>query len=130
MTNKFELYKCDVCGNIIEILVSGDGHPVCCGEEMKRIEPKNDITNSPDMTEKHTPVIENNASISVVAVNNHPMVQEHYIMFLEAISKDRTKHQTKFFYPNEKVVMELGSDMVEPELRSYCNVHGLYVNRY
>ena len=38
MTNKFELYKCDVCGNIIEILVSGDGHPVCCGEEMKKLE--------------------------------------------------------------------------------------------
>lgn len=123
MTNKFELYKCNVCGNVIEILISGDGHPVCCGEEMERIEAQNDNLNSPDLTEKHSPVIENN----VVKMEKHPMEEKHYIMFLQTISNDKNEITTKYFYPSDKVIMT--ADRNDISARSYCNIHGLYVTR-
>ncbi len=123
MTNKFELYKCNICGNVIEILVSGDGHPVCCGEEMERIEPKNDNLNSPDLTEKHSPVIEHN----MVKTEKHPMEENHYIMFLQTISNDKNEITTKYFYPSDKVIMNTCRNDISA--RSYCNIHGLYVTR-
>lgn len=123
MTNKFELYKCNICGNVIEVLISGDGHPVCCGEEMERIEPKNDNLNSPDLTEKHSPVTENNT----VKMEKHPMEENHYIMFLQTISDDKKEIRTRFFHPHD--IVEMKTDENDITARSYCNIHGLYVNK-
>lgn len=127
MTNRYELYKCDICGNVIEILVSGDGHPVCCGEEMERVEVKNDIKNSAALTEKHSPVISavDNGN-KFITVKNHPMEKEHYIMFLQTISDDKKEIRTRFFNPTETVEMELCADKTIMA-RSYCNIHGLYI---
>lgn len=129
MTTKFELYKCNICGNVIEILISGDGHPVCCGAEMERLEIKNDSLNSPDLTEKHSPKIESNDKSTVVTVNNHPKEKNHYIMFLQTISKDNKESHIKYFYPEEEVKLNLtGSDKGTIKARSYCNIHGMYTN--
>ena len=129
MTNKFELYKCNICGNVIEILISGDGHPVCCGEEMERLEVKNDIQNNTDLTEKHSPKIETDSEgKTFVTLDKHPMEKEHYIMFVQTISQDKNEIKTKYFYPSEKVWM--GTD-INPDgmrVRSYCNIHGVYIN--
>lgn len=127
MTNQFELYKCNICGNIIEILISGDGHPVCCGLEMDKIEVKNDTVNSPDLTEKHSPVIETTSDGTFVTVKKHPMSDEHYIMFVQTISKDKTEQHLKFFYPSETVSMKIDNNPNEINIRSYCNIHGMYV---
>ena len=129
MTNKLELYKCNICGNVIEVLISGDGHPVCCGEEMERIEVRNDDMNSEALTTKHSPIImKNDDGKTVVSVTNHPMDENHYIMFVQAISKDGNEINTKFFYPNQTA--ELVSDISEDiKARAYCNLHGLYVNK-
>ena len=129
MTTKFELYKCNICGNVIEILISGDGHPVCCGAEMERLEIKNDSLNSPDLTEKHTPKIKIDDENIVVTVNNHPMEKNHYIMFLQTISKDNKESHIKYFYPEEEVKLNLtGYDNGNIKARSYCNIHGIYTN--
>lgn len=125
MTNKLEIYKCNICGNVIEVLISGDGHPVCCGEEMEKLEIKNDIQNSPDLTEKHSPQIENDT----VSVYAHPMEDKHYIMFVQTISQDRNEIKTKYFYPKEQVVMHTDIDKTGMTARSYCNIHGLYTNK-
>ena len=127
MTNKFELYKCNICGNVIEILISGDGHPVCCGEEMERIEVKNDLKNSPELTEKHSPIIQSDENGVMVSVSNHPMDENHHIMFVQTYSKDKNELKTKYFYPNEKVEMKADIDSDEIAARSYCNIHGLYI---
>ena len=129
MTNKLELYKCNICGNVIEGLISGDGHPVCCGEEMERIEVRNDDMNSEALTAKHSPIImKNDDGKTVVSVTNHPMDENHYIMFVQAISKDGNEINTKFFYPNQTA--ELVSNISEDiKARAYCNLHGLYVNK-
>ncbi len=124
MTNKLELYKCNICGNVIEVLISGDGHPVCCGKEMVRIEPKNDSLNSPDLTEKHSPIPDGD----VVRMDNHPMENNHYIMFVQAISKDKNEIMTKYFYPSDKVEMLTCIDKNDITARSYCNIHGLFVS--
>ena len=130
MTNKFELYKCSVCGNVIEILISGDGHPVCCGQEMEKLEVKNDSMNSPALTEKHSPKIEyNDEGRMVVTVSNHPMEEEHFIMFMQTISKDNNEACIKYFYPKQEVYLEVdNSDKTNINARSYCNIHGLYVS--
>lgn len=128
MTNKFELYKCNICGNVIEVLVSGDGHPVCCGEEMERLEAKNDNLNSPDLTEKHSPLITSNDNKTIITVSKHPMEEKHYIVFVQAISKDKNEITTKYFYPEENVYMESSLPMGELYAKSYCNIHGVYIS--
>lgn len=127
MTNKFELYKCNVCGNVIEILISGDGHPVCCGEEMQKLENKNDNLNSPDLTEKHSPLIEQHDDNITISTLKHPMTKEHHIMFLQTISKDQTQSHIQFFNPEEQATMTSlnNSDIIA---RSYCNIHGVYIS--
>ncbi|MCM1264760.1 MAG: desulfoferrodoxin FeS4 iron-binding domain-containing protein [Candidatus Gastranaerophilales bacterium] len=128
MTNKLELYKCNICGNVVEVLVAGAGELVCCGEAMKLITPKNSEDDK-ELTEKHTPVIEfvdeNKVQISV---ENHPMENEHYIMFIESISPDNDEVKIKYFHPNEKAIMVDSSEQNEISARSYCNIHGLYVS--
>ena len=130
MTNKFELYKCNICGNLIEILISGDGHPVCCGEEMERLEIKNDETNSPDLTEKHLPeIIKNENNSTTVKMPKHPMTDQHHIMFVQIISKDKNEIRTKYFDPDEQVIMNDKKSPDEIYARSYCNIHGVYQNK-
>ncbi len=130
MTNKFELYRCNICGNVIEVLISGDGHPVCCGEEMERLEAKNDNLNSPDLTEKHSPKIENLPDgKTCVTLDNHPMTDEHYIMFVQTISQDKTEAKIKYFYPNQQVKMKTDIPSDGLSARSYCNIHGVYVSK-
>lgn len=128
MTNKLELYKCNICGNIVEVLVPGAGELVCCGEAMKLITPKNSDDDKM-LTEKHTPVIEfiedNKVKISVA---NHPMIEEHYIMFIETISSDKNELKIKYFHPNEMAVMTSDIEDKNQQARSYCNIHGLYVS--
>ena len=128
MTNKFELYKCNICGNLIEILLSGDGHPVCCGVEMERIEVKNDNLNSANLTEKHSPLIEKiDEKTNRISIKNHPMEESHYIMFVQAFSDDKNESYIKYFYPNEEVTMTSKIKDLK-KARSFCNIHGLYVN--
>ncbi len=128
MTNKLELYKCNICGNIVEVLVSGVGELVCCGEAMKLITPKNSDDDKA-LTEKHTPVIEivddNKYKISV---ENHPMENEHYIMFIESISPDNKEVKIKYLHPGDSAVMTDYSEYKDKYARSYCNIHGLYVS--
>lgn len=129
MTNKFELYKCNICGNIIEVLISGDGHPVCCGEEMHKLEVQNDNKNSSMLTEKHVPKIEFNDNQNIfITVSNHPMEEKHYIMFLQTISNNNNESRTIFFYPGQDVSMNVVSKNNDIKARSYCNIHGLYVS--
>ena len=88
MTKKLELYKCNICGNIVEVLVSGMGELVCCGEAMEHLAPKN----TDDMiTEKHTPEINNYDEGTVIRITNHPMEKEHYIMFLQGQTENKNE---------------------------------------
>lgn len=127
MTKKLELYKCDVCGNLVQVMLSGEGDLVCCGKPMEHILPQND--NGDEMLhEKHIPTIDVNGEVTTIRVDNHPMAQNHYIMFLQTISNDNDEVCTKYLYPVGEAVMRLNGENKNISARSYCNIHGMYIS--
>lgn len=128
MAEKLNLYRCDICGNIVEVVIDGAGILVCCGEDMKLIE----SSSNENMGEKHVPVVENMGTTHVVKVGQvpHPMLDEHYIQFIEIISNDNRYIKRKYLHPDEEpemVIKCMNSD--DFEAREYCNIHGLYTNK-
>lgn len=129
MTKKLELYKCNVCGNLVQVLVEGEGELVCCGETMKKLTPQNDTADE-NLREKHTPLIKANDVSTKVYVDEHPMVNNHYIMFLQTVSNDNDEVLTKFLYPGSEAVMKVDAANKNIKAYSYCNIHGLYKSNH
>ncbi len=123
---KLDLYKCSVCGNIVQIIINGGGELICCGKPMEKLEAK---TFEESLTEKHVPVItsfENGDCEIRVGEILHPMTQEHYIPFIQTISKDKNNVQLKFLHPGEEPKMYLHKISEKLYAREYCNLHGLW----
>jgi len=124
MTKINEIYKCEICGNIIEMTHAGAGSLICCGEAMKKMEPQS----GPEGQEKHLPVVErvgNKISVSIGSVL-HPMIEEHYIEWIEHISKSGA--EKIFLSPGEDSKAEFcaGNEEEEITIRAFCNIHGLW----
>jgi len=122
MTEKLQIYKCEVCGNIVEMVHAGAGQLVCCGQPMKHFK-----ENTVDAAkEKHVPVIEKTAAGIKVKVGSvaHPMEEKHYIEWIEVIADD--KAYRKFLNPGEapEAIFEIKAENVIA--REYCNLHGLW----
>lgn len=120
--NNNEIYKCSVCGNIVEVVHVGGGELVCCGKPMILQE-----ENSQDAaTEKHVPVIEKNGDEVIVKVGSvlHPMEDEHYIEWIELITEKKVlrKNLKPGDTPMAKFIVPDG----EISARAYCNIHGLW----
>jgi superoxide reductase len=122
MTSRFEVYKCEVCGNIIEVLHEGKGELVCCGQPMKLYK-ENTIDAA---KEKHVPVIEKTAKGFKVNVGSvtHPMEEKHYIEWIELIA-DGVSYR-KFLTPGDAPEAEFCLDAARVAAREYCNLHGLW----
>jgi superoxide reductase len=123
MAEKLEIYKCEICGNIVEVLHAGVGSLVCCGEEMKLLEGKNEDSS----VEKHVPYIEKTESGVLVKIGqnqDHPMAEEHYIEWIQLIADDIAYR--KFLKPGDKpqAKFEIKADKISA--REYCNIHGLW----
>ena len=122
MTEKLQIYKCEVCGNIVEMLHAGAGELVCCGQPMKL----NQENTTDAAKEKHVPVIVKTAAGLKVTVGSvlHPMEQTHYIEWIEVIADG--KAYRKFLHPGEapEATFELKAE--EVTAREYCNLHGLW----
>ena len=122
MAKKLQVYKCEVCGNIVEVLHGGEGELVCCGQPMKLYE-----ENTVDAAkEKHVPVIEKTADGYKVAVGStaHPMVDEHLIEWIELIADGKVYRE--FLKAGGKPVAVFFVDAKEVTVREYCNLHGLW----
>ena len=117
MAKKGEIYKCEICGNIAEILHEAAPYLYCCGQPMKKQEEQ---INDPEKGEKHLPVIEGN--LVKVGSISHPMTGEHYIEWIEATDgKEVTK---VFLKPEEEPKAKFS---FKPTFaRAYCNLHGLW----
>lgn len=128
MTKKLELYKCNVCNQIIEVVLEGEGTLVCCGQDMELVK----AGTTDGKKEAHVPVVEVLGSTKVVKVGTmpHPMEKEHYIQFIECISNDNRYIKRKYLFPDEEPEMILKC-MEENDLkaREYCNIHGLFSNK-
>lgn len=123
---KLDIYKCDICGNIVEVLVAGGGELVCCGEPMKKLDAR---SKEEAMMEKHVPVfveLENNGLEIRVGEVLHPMEDKHYIMFIETISEDRNHVHLQFLHPGEEPKMYLKENTGKIFAREFCNIHGLW----
>lgn len=122
MTIRNQVYKCEICGNIVEMLHGGQGELVCCGKPMKLF-----VENTVDAAkEKHVPVIEktdNSVKVKVGTVP-HPMEEKHYIEWIEIMEGNRLCR--KYLNPGEEpsAVFEIKAGNVEA--REYCNLHGLW----
>ena len=122
MAKQLEVYKCDVCGNIVEVLHGGAGELVCCGQPMKLF-----VENTVDAAkEKHVPAIEKTAEGFKVKVGSvpHPMEEKHYIEWVEVIAGGKTYRQ--FLKPGEKPEATFCIDADQITAREYCNIHGLW----
>ncbi len=122
MAERFQIYKCKNCENIVEVLHSGEGELACCGQPMKLYK-----ENTVDAAlEKHVPVIEKTASGFKVKVGSvaHPMVSEHYIEWIELIV-DGINYR-KFLNPGDAPEAEFCINGDNVTAREYCNIHGLW----
>jgi superoxide reductase len=117
-----EVYKCGVCGNIVEVVNVGGGELVCCGQPMDLMKEKT----ADSSTEKHVPVIEKTGSGYKVTVGStlHPMTDEHWIQWIELIADGKAYRQ--FLNPGDQPVAEFCVDAKEVTAREYCNLHGLW----
>ena len=126
MTEKFEIYKCHICGNLVQVLVEGQGELVCCGQAMEHLIPHKENNN--ELAEKHTPVIETEENSRFVRLKYHPMLPEHYIQFIEVYPKDKSRLYLKYFNPNEKAELDITHFEENIEALELCNIHGLWSN--
>ncbi|MBD3191355.1 MAG: desulfoferrodoxin [Candidatus Heimdallarchaeota archaeon] len=122
MAKKLEIYKCEICGNIIEVLHGGKGQLVCCGEPMNLLEEQ-----TADQTkEKHVPVIEVTEKGTRVVVGStlHPMTEKHWIEWIQVIIDGKTYRQ--FLNPEDapEAIFKVKGDKVIA--REFCNIHGLW----
>ncbi len=122
MTNLNEIYKCNVCGNIVEMLHTGDGEFVCCGQLMELLKEKTEDVGM----EKHVPVLEKTSNGIKVKVGSipHPMEEKHYIEFIEILTDGKV--YKKFLKPGEKPEAEFCIKAENVEAREYCSVHSLW----
>ena len=122
MAEKLEIYKCEVCGNIIEVLHGEKGELVCCEKPMNLIK-----ENTVDAAkEKHVPVtekIEGGVKVKLGDVA-HPMEEKHYIEWIEIIADGKAYRQ--FLNPGEAPEATFNVEADQVTARGYCNLHGLW----
>jgi superoxide reductase len=123
MTNKREIYKCNICGNIVEVLHSGAGELVCCGQPMELMNAKN----KEEGEEKHLPVIKENKV--VVGEEEHPTEEAHYIEWIEVNNIDGRSSKT-FLTSEDKPEAKISDESQVKTVRIYCNIHGLWENNF
>ena len=122
MTELKQVYRCNVCGNIVEVLHAGVGQLVCCGQPMELLTEKTADVG----LEKHVPVMERLDGKIKVKVGSvpHPMEEKHYIEWIEIIADGKACR--KFLKPGDKPEAEFEVKAKKIAAREYCNIHGLW----
>lgn len=122
MTKLNEIYKCEICGNIIEVVHEAGGTLVCCGKPMT-LQKENTVDAA---KEKHIPVIKKVDGVVTVKVGEveHPMIDSHYIEWIEVQTEN--KIYRKYLKPGEKPEAVFKIDESIVAVREYCNIHELW----
>lgn len=124
MAERSEVYKCGICGNVVEVMQGGKGQLVCCNQPMLLLK-----ENAVDASlEKHVPVIEKTAGGIKVKVGGvpHPMEEKHYIVWIELILDGKSYIQ--FLKPGEVPEAFFPVQGEQVTAREYCTLHGLWKN--
>lgn len=121
MKENVRFYKCTICGNIIGLIEGNIERISCCGKKMEEM-----IANTTDASvEKHVPVCEKIGNEMIVRVGEaeHPMEEDHYIMWIAQVTENTTTRvrlypgkeaEAKFLYTPNAIIY------------AYCNKHGLW----
>ena len=122
---RLDFYRCETCGNLVQVILNGDGELFCCGKPMQQLVGKN---KEEAMLEKHVPVFYRTERGDEVRVGEilHPMLNEHYIMFIETISEDKNHVQLQYLHPGEEPRMVLKEKLGKTLAYEFCNLHGLW----
>ena len=122
MTVLKQVYRCNICGNIVEVLHTGKGELVCCGEPMELLQEKASDVGQ----EKHVPVVESASDGVKVKVGSvpHPMEEKHHIEWVEIIEDGQSCRQFLKAGDKPEADFKVGSKKVTA--REYCNIHGLW----
>lgn len=122
MTEKLQIFKCNICGNIVEVLHEGAGQLVCCGQPMELLKE----STADSTVEKHVPIIEkvDGGYKVVVGSTLHPMTEKHYIEWIELIADGKAYRQ--FLKPGEKPEALFYVEAEKVWAREYCNIHKLW----
>ena len=123
MANRTEVYVCELCGNVVEVLDGADGPLACCGQDMTL--QKENTTDAAQ--EKHVPLVTINGAEASVQVGSviHPMTEGHYISWIEL--QQGNKVQKTYLDPTgaPQAVFSIESG-IPVIVRAYCNLHGLW----
>jgi superoxide reductase len=125
MAEKLEIYECELCGNIVEVIHGGGGELVCCNQPMKLL-----VENTEDAAkEKHVPVIEQTPVGIKVTVGSilHPMEEKHHIEWIEIIAEGNAYRH--FLDPGDKPEACFPTLNGPLAAREYCNLHGLWASK-
>ena len=120
-----EIYQCEVCGNVVEVVNNSQGELVCCGKAMTKLEAKTEDTGG----EKHIPVVEDMDGVIKIKVGSieHPMAEDHYIKFIEVLTQNRVCRAEL----NPGQVPEAEFPVKKKDIvgvREFCTIHGLWKN--
>jgi len=122
MTEQKQVYKCNLCGNITEVLSIGAGELVCCGQPMELMQSKTEDIGQ----EKHLPIIkkiENGIAVEVGSIL-HPMEEKHHIQWIEVIV-DKLSCK-KLLNSNDKPIAKFNLKSEKMKVKAFCNIHGLW----
>jgi len=123
---KNEIYLCRKCGLLFESLDDQGGAATCCNKKMEKLTP-----NTVDASiEKHIPVISSDGEGIIIKVGSepHPMLAEHYIMWIEARTADRVER--KYLKPNDPPEAKFSLPLERTTALIYCNIHGLWKSEH
>ncbi len=124
MTKLHNVFKCELCGNVIEVVHAGAPALVCCGQEMNLLEEKT----ADSSVEKHVPVVEKVDGGIKVKVGSvpHPMEDKHFIEWIQVIAGN--KKYTEFLNPGKPAEAFFPINESPITVREFCNLHGLWKN--
>lgn len=123
MQERYDIYKCETCLNVVEMVDAKGGHLVCCGQPMEKLDPQS----ADPATQKHVPVIEQSAEGITVTVGStlHPMEEAHYIEWIE-LTVDGVTYK-RYLNPGDQPVAFFGGvSGSELSAREFCNLHGVW----
>lgn len=117
-----KLFKCEICGNIVELLNDGGGTLVCCGQEMNEIL----INEEENNYEKHLPYLKRDGNKVIVEVGetHHPMIEEHYIEWVALVEGNKVNKIN--LNPGDEPIVEFNVETDNFIVYAYCNIHGFY----
>ncbi len=125
MTKRLQVYRCNICGNIVEVLYAGVGQLVCCGQPMEMLEEKTEDVGK----EKHVPVMERTKDGVKVKIGSvpHPMEKNHHIGWIEIIANGKAYRHFLTSEDLPEATFVIKAD--EITARECCTLHGLWRNK-